>query len=73
MKYSIKEGEKAIFPPQISRPDYGRRFYFCPSCNTGYYNADKCPSCGTKTREKGRKRENKPWVNLDLEDGEGGS
>ena len=60
-----------MFPPQISRPDYGRGFYFCFSCGTGF--ADKCPSCGTKTRKEGRKRGNggdKPRVNLDFEEGD---
>jgi len=50
-----KEDEEATYHPQISRPDYGRGFYFCSSCGTGYYNADKCPSCGTKTRKEGKR------------------
>jgi len=49
-----KEDEEAMYPPQIKRADYGRRFYFCSSCGTGYYNTDKCPVCGTKTRKVGR-------------------
>jgi|GEM_PF-4471977 len=37
----------------------------------GYYNADKCPVCGTKTRKEGRKdnREDKPRVNIDFNEG----
>jgi len=66
-----KEDEEALYQPQISRPDYGRGFYFCPVCSRGFYNADKCPSCGTKTKKEGRKSGNnrdKPRVNLDFED-----
>jgi len=56
--------------PQIRRADYGRGFYFCSSCGTGY-NADKCPVCGTKTRKEGRKDngEDKPRVNIDFNEG----
>ena len=60
-----KEDEKPFYPPQISRPDYGRRFYFCSSCGTGYYDGDKCPVCGTKTRKEGKKKydgDDKPRV-----------
>ena len=46
-KMFYKEEEEALYQPQISRPDYGRGFYFCPVCSRGFYNADKCPSCGT--------------------------
>jgi len=51
-----------------ARADYGRGFYFCSSCGKGYYNADKCPVCGTKTRKEGRKDngEDKPRVNIDF-------
>ena len=54
-----KEDEEAIHPPQIRRADYGRGFYFCSSCGTGYYDADKCPICGTKTRKEGKKKDNR--------------
>jgi len=66
-----KEDEEAVYPPQISRPDYGRGFYFCSSCGTGFYEADKCPNCGVKTRKESRKRNNgeKTRVNLHFEDG----
>jgi len=66
---SIKENE-ATYHPQIRRADYGRGFYFCSSCGTGYYDADKCPFCGTKTRKEGKKdnREDKPRVKFDGED-----
>ena len=50
-----KEGEKATYHPQIRRADYGRGFYFCSVCGTGFYNTDKCPSCGTD--EEGRQEE----------------
>ena len=62
-----KEDEEAMYLPQISRADYGRGFYFCSSCGTAYYNADKCPVCGTKTRKEGRKdnREDRPRVNIE--------
>jgi len=62
-----KEDEEATYHPQISRPDYGRGFYFCSSCGKGYYNADKCPVCGSKTRKEGRKDngEDKPRVNVE--------
>ena len=62
-----KENEEATYHPQISRPDYGRGFYFCSSCGKGYYNADKCPVCGSKTRKEGRKDngEDKPRVNVE--------
>gem|GEM_PF-507984 len=72
-KMFYKEEEEALYQPQISRPDYGRGFYFCSVCGTSFYNADKCPSCGMKTRKEGRKGGNngdKPRVNLDF--GEGG-
>ena len=65
-----KEDEEAMYPPHIRRADYGRRFYFRSSCGTGYYDADKCPVCGTKTRKEGKKRGDggdKPRVNLDFE------
>jgi len=45
-----KEDEEAMYPPQIRRADYGRGFYFCSSCGTGY-DADKCPVCGANTRK----------------------
>ena len=66
-----KENE-ATYHPRIRRADYGRRFYFCSSCGTGYYGADKCPICGTKTRKEGKKdnRENKPRINLDFDEGD---
>jgi len=62
-----KEDEEAMYTPHINRPDYGRGFYFCSSCGTGYYDADKCPLCGTKTRKEGKKdnREDKPRVNIE--------
>ena len=62
-----KEDEEAMYPPQIRRADYGRGLYFCSSYGTGYYDADKCPVCGTKTRKEGRKRNNgeKPRVNIE--------
>ena len=47
-----KEDEEPLYQPQIRRADYGRGFYFYSSCGTGYYGADKCPVCGTKTRRK---------------------
>jgi len=47
-----KENEEATYHPQIRRADYGRRFYFCSSCGTGYYDADKCPVCGTDEEER---------------------
>jgi len=62
-----KEDEEAMYPPQISRAGYSRGFYFCSSCGTGYYGADKCPFCGTKTRKEGKKRGDggdKPRINL---------
>jgi len=64
---SIKRMNEAMYPPQIRRADYGRGFYFCSSCGKGYYNADKCPLCGTKTRKEGKKdnREDKPKVNIE--------
>ena len=68
-----KEDEEAMYPPQIRRADYGRGFYFCSSCGTGYYDADICPNCGTKTRKEVRKKgngEDMPRVNIEF--GEGG-
>jgi len=68
-----KEDEEATYHPQISRPDYGRGFYFCSSCGKGYYNADKCPVCGSKTRKEGKKRGDdgdKPRVNIDFNEGD---
>ena len=64
-----KEDEEAMYPPQIRRAYYGRGFYFCSSCGTGYYDADKCPVCGTKTRKEGRKGNDgdRPRVSLDFE------
>jgi len=66
-----KEGEEAMYTPHINRPDY-RGFYFCSSCGMGYYDADKCPICGTKTRKEGKKnnREDKPRINLDFDEGD---
>ena len=67
-KMLYKEGEEATYHPQIRRADYGRGLYFCSSCGTGYYDADKCPLCGTKTRKEGKKmgnREDKPRVNIE--------
>ncbi len=68
-----KEDGEAMYTPQIRWADYGRGFYFCPSCGTGYYGADKCPVCGTKRRKEGKKRGDggdKPRVNIEF--GEGG-
>ena len=62
-----------MYPPQIKRPDYGRGFYFCGSCGRVFYRADRCPSCGTKTRKESKKsRSNgeKPRVNVEFGDGE---
>ena len=61
-----KEDKEATYHPQIRRADYGRGLYFCSSYGTGYYGADKCPVCGTKTRKEGRKRNNgeKPRVSI---------
>ncbi len=53
-----KEEEKALYPPQISRPDYKRGYYYCSKCGKGYYKADKCPNCNIKTRKNGRKKNN---------------
>ena len=66
-----KEDEEAMYTPHINRPDY-RGFYFCSSCGMGYYDADKCPICGTKTRKEGKKnnREDKPRINLDFDEGD---
>jgi len=50
-----KEDEEAMYTPHIYRPDYVRGFYFCSTCGTGYYDADKCPICGTKTRKEVRR------------------
>ncbi len=65
-----KEDEKALYPPQISRPDYKKGFYYCIRCMKGFKDADKCPNCGIKTRKESRKRRNngdKPQVNIDLD------
>ena len=53
-----------MYPPQISRPDYKRGYYYCVRCMRGYKDADVCPNCGTKTRKKGRKngKEDKPRI-----------
>ncbi len=67
-KMFYKEGEKALYPPQISRPDYKKGFYYCIRCMKGFKDADKCPNCGIKTRKKSRKRGNNgekialPWA-----------
>ena len=47
--------DKTYCPPQISRPDYIRGFYYCVRYMTAYKDADICPNCGTKTRKKSRK------------------
>jgi len=68
-----KQDEKALYPPQLNRPDYGRGFYYCGSCGKSYFMADRCPSCGTKKRKVGKKGRNsgyKPRVSLDFGDGE---
>ncbi len=38
----------------MNRLDYKRDFYYCSSCGTGYYDADKCPIYGTITRKERR-------------------
>ncbi len=63
-----KEDEKALYPPQISRPDYKKGFYYCIRCIKGYKDADRCPNCGIKTRKESRKRGGngeKPRYDLD--------
>jgi len=66
-----KEGEGPLYQPQISRPDYGKEFYYWSGCGKAYYKADKCPNCGIATRKRSRKNNwDKPRVNLDYDDGE---
>jgi len=43
---------EALYPPQISRPDYNRGFYYCVRCMTAYMDADKCPNCVNKNKEE---------------------
>jgi len=64
--FEIFYGE-ALYPPQISRPDYNRGFYYCVRCMTAYKDADLCPNCGTKTRKKGRKNGNGEKSRIDIE------
>jgi len=45
-----KESEEPRYPPQISRPDYDKEFYYCSACGKAYYKADRCPNCGIATR-----------------------
>ncbi len=63
-----KEDEEPLYLTQIRRPDYKGESYFCPTCGTGYYKADRCPECGTATRKKSRKNGDKLRVSLDFGD-----
>ena len=61
--FEIFYGE-ALYPPQISRPDYNRGFYYCVRCMTAYMDADICPNCGTKTRRKVGRTGDKPRIKI---------
>ena len=54
---------------ELRSRDVGEIIIFCSSCEIGFYNTDKCPNCGVKTRKESRKNNGeKPRVNLHFED-----
>ncbi len=54
------------YQPHMNRPDYKRGFYYCSRCNISFRDKEACPSCGVKTRKKGRKNNGKkPRIDID--------
>jgi len=59
--------DKTYCPPQISRPDYIRGFYYCVRYMTAYKDADICPNCGTqKQGRKAGRTEKKTRIEIDI-------